>query len=71
MNRLDLDSTHLTLHEDWEGDTVAFTCPLCNNVFIVGEQMHRGERACTYCGKSTGHVRGTAGDGGEAWLEWP
>ena len=69
-NRLELNPAHLTLHEDWEGGAVAFTCPLCNNVFIVSEEAHGGSRACTNCGKSNGHVSGAKASGGKAWLVW-
>ena len=54
MNRLDLDRDHLTLHEDWDGTHVAFTCPLCNKVFIVNALVRDGTRACPNCG----HYRG-------------
>jgi hypothetical protein len=39
--------------EDWEGNNAAFTCPLCEKVFIVsdtrmhiGPQKEKGYRKC-------------------------
>ena len=70
MNRLDLNHEHLAHHEDWVGNNVTFTCPLCDKVFIVSGSLHRGTRACPNCGESTGHVQGKSDSGGRAWLEW-
>ena len=70
MNRLELNPNHLAHHEDWEDDHAAFTCPLCEKVFIVSGAVHGGERKCPNCGKSTGHVSGPRGNEGRAWLEW-
>lgn len=60
------------LNEDWEGNHVAFTCPLCGKVFIVSGApiIHNGERKCPNCGKATGHVEGGRKSGGRAWTEW-
>jgi len=60
------------LNEDWEGNNVAFTCPLCNKVFIVSGApiIHNGVRKCPGCGKSTGHVEGGRKSRGRAWIEW-
>jgi hypothetical protein len=44
--------------EDWEGNNIAFACPLCEAVYIVSEQIHGGERKCPACGKSRGLVTG-------------
>jgi hypothetical protein len=66
------DPTKHELDEDWEGNNVAFTCPLCKKVFIVSAApiIHGGERICPKCGKSTGHVTGGRKGGGRAWIEW-
>jgi hypothetical protein len=33
------DPTKHELDEDWEGNNVAFTCPLCKKVFIVSAHL--------------------------------
>jgi hypothetical protein len=43
--------------EDWEGNNIAITCPVCGKVYIVSELIHHGERPCPACGASTGRVR--------------
>jgi hypothetical protein len=57
-------------NEDWEGNNVAFTCPVCGKVFIVSGAIHNGVRECPSCGKSTGHVEGGRKSDGRAWIEW-
>jgi hypothetical protein len=59
-------------NEDWEGNNVAFTCPICKKVFIVSGApiIHNGIRKCPACGKSTGYVEGGRKSGGRAWIEW-
>jgi predicted RNA-binding Zn-ribbon protein involved in translation (DUF1610 family) len=62
--------------EDWEGNNAAFTCPLCDKVFIVSVQVHkvrphRGERKCPKCGNSRGIVEGGRKSGGAASIIWP
>ena len=38
-----LDPLRLEHNEDWEGNNAAFTCPLCQKVFIVSHtRMHLG-----------------------------
>ena len=32
--------------EDWEGNNIAVTCPVCGKVYIVSARIHRGKRAC-------------------------
>ncbi len=55
---------------DWLGNNAAFTCPVCQRVFVVSAMLHRNGRLCPGCGKSTGHVRGGRNTGGEAFVEW-
>jgi hypothetical protein len=58
---------------DWEGNNVAFTCPVCNKVFIVSAYFHEAEgkkRDCPSCKKSTGYVTDSAKKGGKARIEW-
>jgi predicted RNA-binding Zn-ribbon protein involved in translation (DUF1610 family) len=68
---------NLGQNEDWEGNNAAFTCPLCQKVFIVsdtrmhvGPQKEKGYRKCPACGKSTGRVNGGRKSGGTASIEW-
>lgn len=62
---------------DWEGNNAAFTCPICEKVFIVSDtRMHtdpqgeKGYRKCPSCGKSIGRVKGGRKSGGTASIEW-
>jgi hypothetical protein len=41
----DLDPATSEHSSDWEGNNAAFTCPLCQKVFIVSGRIHRGELA--------------------------
>ena len=66
----DLDPTNLSDAEDWEGNNIAFACPVCAKVFIVSGHMHRGRRSCPNCGKSTGVVTGGRESGGTASISW-
>ena len=57
--------------EDWEGNNIAVTCPICVKVYIVSEQLHHnGRRTCPSCGKSEGAVRGGRKSGGTASVSW-
>lgn len=56
--------------EDWEGNNIAVTCPVCSKVYLVSQQIHHGERACSGCGESTGIVSGGRKGGGTATLRW-
>lgn len=73
----ELDPNDLKQQEDWEGNNVALTCPLCQKIFIVSDtRMHtdgngeKGYRRCPSCGKSIGRVKGGRKSGGTASLEW-
>jgi hypothetical protein len=72
MPKKELDYVSQGLENDWEGNNVAFTCPVagCGKVFIVSELLHRSGRKCPGCEKSTGHVSGGKKSGGKAYLEW-
>lgn len=67
-----LDGNNLGPNEDWEGNNVAFTCPLCSKVFIVSRapMIHGGRRSCPGCGKSEGWVDGGRKSGGKAGIRW-
>ncbi|MCX6005709.1 MAG: hypothetical protein NTZ34_00385 [Chloroflexi bacterium] len=72
-----LNPNDLQQAEDWEGNNVAFLCPLCQKVFIVSDtRMHispggeKGYRKCPACGKSIGRVKGGRKSGGTASIEW-
>lgn len=65
-----LDPKNLSNAEDWEGNNIAFSCPVCTKVFIVSQIVHRGNRDCPNCGKSTGVVTGGRESGGEASISW-
>ncbi len=76
MRTRNLNPEDLGHNEDWEGNNVAFTCPLCGKVFLVSHtRMHllngeKGHRKCPSCGKSIGHVMGGRKSGGSASIEW-
>jgi RimJ/RimL family protein N-acetyltransferase len=57
------------LEEDWLGNNIAITCPLCGKVFIVSALVNRGKRECPRCGKSLGVVSGGKDSGGSASVE--
>lgn len=59
------------LDSDFLGNNAAFTCPLCNKVFIVSGFLNGGKSPCPNCGKSIGHVKGGAKSGGNAFIEYP
>ena len=72
-----LNPNVLNKDEDWEGNNAAFTCPLCQKVFIVsdtrmhmGPQKEKGYRKCPACAKSVGRVTGGRKSGGTASIEW-
>lgn len=56
--------------EDWQGNNIAVTCPICKKVYLVSQLIHRGQRACPRCGRSAGRVDGGHDSGGSAELEW-
>lgn len=56
--------------EDWEGNNIAVTCPVCTKVYIVSQLIHRGERQCPVCGQSRGHVDGGRQNEGSAEVSW-
>ncbi len=60
---------------DWLGNNAAFTCPLCNKVFIVSSAFHKKPRPCPKCKKSKAYVSGGRNTPGEdfsptAWIEY-
>ncbi len=72
-----LNPTGLEQDEDWEGNNAAFTCPVCQKVFIVsdtrmhiGPQKERGYRECPSCAKSLARVNGGRKSRGTASIEW-
>jgi predicted RNA-binding Zn-ribbon protein involved in translation (DUF1610 family) len=72
MPEILLDPNNLGHGEDWEGNNVAFTCPLCGKVFIVSgaPMIHGGRRSCPACGKSEGWVDGGRKSEGHAGIRW-
>ena len=64
------DPQKLAQSEDWEGNNIAFQCPVCDKVYLVSEQIHRGVRRCPGCGRSEGHVKGGRKSGGTASIQW-
>ncbi len=71
-----LNPEELKQTEDWEGNNIAFNCPICQKVFIVSNQIHmgskgeKGYRRCPACKKSIGRVNGGKKSGGIASIEW-
>lgn len=66
----ELNPEHQENSEDWEGNNAAFTCPVCNKVFIVSGLIHKGVRSCPSCAQATGHIEGGRMSGGRAFIEW-
>ena len=46
------------LSEDWVGNNIAVTCPLCKKVFVVSAHLNRTGRKCPKCERSTAIVSG-------------
>jgi hypothetical protein len=67
-----IDPDKLKGNEDWEGNNIAITCPVCGKVYIVSgaRQIHAGKRPCPGCGKSEGTVKGGRKSGGTASISW-
>ena len=63
-----IDRNHIGQSEDWLGNNAAFTCPVCNKVFIVSGLLNPNGRDCPGCGKSTGRVVGGKDSGGTATI---
>jgi len=57
---------------DWVGNNAAFTCPVCNNVFLVSEHMNPHGRKCPSCKKSIARVQAKERKGKKAYasIEW-
>jgi len=58
------------LDADWHGNNAAFTCPVCNKVFLVSAILNepggeRGVRLCPNCKTSTGRINAEG-----ASIEW-
>lgn len=60
-----LDKNNLAKTEDWYGNNIAVTCPVCGKVFIASGLT--GKRECPVCHKATAYVNA---DGSEARVEW-
>jgi hypothetical protein len=69
MPMREIDRAAIRPDEDWIGNNAAFTCPVCNRVFVVSGLLHKKGRACD-CRHSRGFVTGGKDSGGRAWLEW-
>ncbi|MCK8603640.1 hypothetical protein [Desulfoferrobacter suflitae] len=77
MSIKNLDPNGLEQNKDWEGNNAAFTCPVCQKVFIVSDtRMHvgprkeKGYRKCAACARSWDRVTGERKSGGTASIEW-
>jgi len=59
-------------HNEWVGNNAAFTCPVCNNVFLVSGYLNPQGRKCPSCDKSFGRVQGRDKKGRKAHaeIEW-
>jgi rubrerythrin len=42
--------------DDWNGNNIALSCPVCGKVYIVSGQHDRNGKECPNCGKSKGFV---------------
>jgi ribosomal protein S27E len=70
MNVRELHGESLAQDEDWEGNNAAVTCPVCGKVYLVSGVIHKGERRCPSCGKSTAYITGGRKQSGSARVEW-
>lgn len=59
-------------HNEWVGNNAAFTCPVCNNVFLVSGYLNPRGRKCPSCNKALGRVQGRDKKGRKAHaeIEW-
>ena len=57
------------LSEDWVGNNIAATCPLCKKVFVVSAHLNRAGRKCPKCGRSTAIVSGGKDSNGTAAIQ--
>ena len=57
------------LSEDWVGNNIAVTCPLCKKVFVVSAHLNRAGRKCPKCGRSTAIVSGGKDSNGTAAIQ--
>jgi transposase-like protein len=69
MKARNLAPYELGQQEDWEGNSMAITCPVCSKVYLVSDLIHT-ERKCPACGKSRGIVSGGRKSGGTATIIW-
>lgn len=73
MPRLDFDRNNPPENGDWVGNNAAFTCPLCERVFIVTTMpsIHDGQRTCPACARSTPFVTGgRLNPAAQAFITW-
>lgn len=57
------------LGEDWVGNNIAVTCPMCKKVFVASAHLNRGGRKCPKCGRSTAVVNGGKDSNGTATIQ--
>ena len=57
----------------WYGDNAAFTCPVCNRIFLVCGHLRPNGQQCPPpgCGRSYAYVHGRLESGGIAVITWP
>ena len=74
-----LNSAHLGMDEDWDGNSAAFRCPKCGKIFLVnahprlhmeGPPGESGYRKCPKCRGSLAHIKGGKKPGGMASITW-
>jgi anaerobic ribonucleoside-triphosphate reductase len=53
--------------EDWRGNNIALSCPVCGKVYVVSGLADQKGRECPNCGKSRGLVDK---HGNDAIIEW-
>ena len=56
--------------EDWEGNNVAVSFPVCTKVYVASGYLHDGRRACPACGQSEVIIEGGRSSEGTAVLSW-
>ena len=72
MNTRELNPKDLGKTEDWAGNNIAVTCPVCEKVYVVSGLLHREGRKCPNlsCGKSKAFVKRGKDSDGKASIQW-
>lgn len=70
MKTRKIDVNNLLHTEDWVGNNLAVTCPVCGKVYIVSGLLHPHWRECPGCGKSKSFIKKESRQEGKALIQW-